>query len=53
MTEPNFREGPPRIFMPVSHPERRGGPIGYVERDAEDLAECPVEVRVDEENEND
>lgn len=37
MTDHNYRFGEPRYFVSV-----------YVEREADDLAECPVEVKTDE-----
>uniref|UniRef100_A0A6M3L324 Uncharacterized protein n=1 Tax=viral metagenome TaxID=1070528 RepID=A0A6M3L324_9ZZZZ len=48
----DFREGPPRIFVPVSSKGPHGytfhGPMGYEEIAADDVGECPVEVRTDE-----
>ena len=41
-----YREGPPRIFVPVSakwHPMGFcGGPIGWVE--VEEVTECPIVI---------
>lgn len=39
-----FREGPPRTYIPVSHPDRIGGPIGYVEVEEGYRGECPLEL---------
>lgn len=45
---PGFREGPPRVFVPVSQPTPgglkggHGGPLGYVE--TADVEQCPIDV---------
>jgi len=46
-----FREGPPRAFVPVSHtqPGRGTFSVGYIERLVDDIGECPLEVRVESE----
>lgn len=47
---PLFRFGEPRIFIPVSHPDRIGGPVGYVERKPGEEGNCPIEPRIEEES---
>ena len=44
---PALTFGPPRKFMPVSHPSRRGGPIGYVEVALDYSGPCPIEPRIE------
>jgi len=47
----DFHEGPPRAFIPCYHrqPGRGAFGAGYVERPANDVGECPLEVRTEPE----